>query len=49
MTGRPPRSTAAAELDVPRSMPMIAMAFPYIDSRDSGFSPPQGLYSTRII
>jgi hypothetical protein len=25
MTGRPPRNTAAAELDVPRSIPMMAM------------------------
>jgi hypothetical protein len=25
MTGRPQRRTAAAELDVPRSMPMMAM------------------------
>jgi hypothetical protein len=25
MTGRPPRSTAAAELEVPRSIPMMAM------------------------
>src|SRR5574340_694155 len=28
MTGRPPRSTAAAELDVPRSMPMMFMNSP---------------------
>src|SRR3972149_5347318 len=25
MTGRPPRKTAAAELDVPKSTPMVAM------------------------
>jgi hypothetical protein len=28
MIGRPPRRTAAAELDVPRSIPMIGMAGP---------------------
>jgi hypothetical protein len=31
MTGRPPRNTAAAELDVPKSMPMMAMMTPNLN------------------
>jgi hypothetical protein len=38
ITGRPPRSTAAAEFDVPRSMPMVAIcAFRFF--RRSQFAP----------
>jgi hypothetical protein len=31
ITGLPPRNTAAAEFEVPKSMPMIAIYFSFID------------------